>query len=196
MARLNPNVMTIEDGGVPNNPTLSNNLTDAQQQDAVRKLASGQPLTPEEQIAVGVTPKTTSPGYDWTEGRAELDQLAAEARAAAAAANTAVAEAKTATEKAAADKLKAEADAKAKALANAKVGVPTTVTTGLKTAEQIAAEAKVAENKAARQSAYDLLYNEFERYGLASLVAPLKDLITSGVSPSEFTLKLRETDAY
>jgi murein DD-endopeptidase MepM/ murein hydrolase activator NlpD len=53
-----------------------------------------------------------------------------------------------------------------------------------------------AQNRASRQSAYDLLNTEFERYGLASLVTPLKDLITSGVSPSEFTLKLRETDAY
>ena len=60
----------------------------------------------------------------------------------------------------------------------------------------LAAKAKVAENKAARQSAYDLLYSEFDRYGLGSLVAPLKDLITSNVSPSEFTLRLRETDAY
>ena len=71
-----------------------------------------------------------------------------------------------------------------------------TGTATLKTAEQIAADAKAAENKAARQSAYDLLYTEFERYGLASLVTPLKDLITSGISPSEFTLRLRETDAY
>jgi len=47
-----------------------------------------------------------------------------------------------------------------------------------------------------RQSAYDLLYQQFERYGLASLVTPLKDLITSGSSPSEFTIKLRETEAY
>jgi hypothetical protein len=53
-----------------------------------------------------------------------------------------------------------------------------------------------AQNQASRQSAYDLLITEFERYGLASLVTPLKDLITSGVSPSEFTLRLRETDAY
>ena len=71
-----------------------------------------------------------------------------------------------------------------------------TGTTTLKTAEQIAADAKAAEDKAKRQSAYDLLYTEFERYGLASLVTPLKDLITSGISPSEFTLRLRETDAY
>lgn len=66
----------------------------------------------------------------------------------------------------------------------------------LKTEAQLAAEAKAAEGKAARQSAYDLLYEEFDRYGLGSLVTPLKDLITSGVSPSEFTLRLRETDAY
>ena len=47
-----------------------------------------------------------------------------------------------------------------------------------------------------RQSAYDLLYSEFDRYGLGSLVTPLKDLIISGASPSEFTIRLRETDAY
>jgi hypothetical protein len=75
-------------------------------------------------------------------------------------------------------------------------GTSGTSGTTLKTADQIAAEAKAAEGKAARQSAYDLLYSEFERYGLASLVTPLKDLITSGISPSEFTLRLRETDAY
>jgi hypothetical protein len=76
-------------------------------------------------------------------------------------------------------------------------GGNTSLTTPLvKTAEQIATETKAAQDKEKRQSAYDLLYSEFERYGLASLVTPLKDLITSGVSPSEFTLKLRETDAY
>ena len=75
-------------------------------------------------------------------------------------------------------------------------GNNTVAGTGLKTAEQLAADVKSAENKAARQSAYDLLYSEFDRYGLGSLVAPLKDLITSGASPSEFTIKLRETDAY
>jgi hypothetical protein len=47
-----------------------------------------------------------------------------------------------------------------------------------------------------RKSAYDLLYSEFDRYGLSSLVTPLKELITSGASPSEFTIRLRETDAY
>jgi hypothetical protein len=78
----------------------------------------------------------------------------------------------------------------------ANTATSTATATGLKTAEQIAADAKAAEDKAKRQSAYDLLYTEFERYGLASLVTPLKDLITSGISPSEFTLRLRETDAY
>lgn len=72
----------------------------------------------------------------------------------------------------------------------------TKTSTTLKTPEQIAAEAKAAEDKAKRQSAYDLLYEEFNRYGLASLVTPLKDMITSNVSPSEFTLRLRETEAY
>jgi hypothetical protein len=72
----------------------------------------------------------------------------------------------------------------------------TTSTTGLKTAAQIAADAAAATAKGERQSAYDLLYQQFNQYGLAALVTPLKDLITSGASPSEFTIKLRETDAY
>jgi hypothetical protein len=68
--------------------------------------------------------------------------------------------------------------------------------TGLKTAAQIAADEKAALGQAERQSAYDLLYKQFSQYGLGALVEPLKGLITSGVSPSEFTIKLRESPAY
>jgi hypothetical protein len=68
--------------------------------------------------------------------------------------------------------------------------------TGLKTAEQIAADAARAQAQGERQSAYDLLYSQFKLYGLESLVEPLKGLITSGASPAEFTIKLRESDAY
>ena len=69
-------------------------------------------------------------------------------------------------------------------------------TTTLKTEAQIAAEAATAARQAERQSAYDLLYSQFAQYGLASLVDPLKGLIISGASPAEFTIKLRESDAY
>lgn len=69
-----------------------------------------------------------------------------------------------------------------------------------KSGESLAAQQQAALNAAnkqgERQSAYDLLYSQFKQYGLESLVAPLKGLITSGASPSEFTIKLRETDAY
>ena len=65
-----------------------------------------------------------------------------------------------------------------------------------KTPAQIAAEANAAAGKAERQSAYDLLYSQFKQYGLEALVEPLKGLITSGASPAEFTIKLRESDAY
>jgi len=71
-----------------------------------------------------------------------------------------------------------------------------TNTTGLKTAEQIAADAAKAQAQGERQSAYDLLYSQFKQYGLEALVEPLKGLVVSGASPSEFTIKLRETDAY
>ena len=47
-----------------------------------------------------------------------------------------------------------------------------------------------------RKSAYDILFQEFDRYGLSSLVTPLKDLITEGVSPSEFGIRLTQTEPY
>jgi hypothetical protein len=68
--------------------------------------------------------------------------------------------------------------------------------TGLRTADQIAADAAKAQGQGERQSAYDLLLQQFNQYGLGALVEPLKGLITSGASPAEFTIKLRETDAY
>ena len=66
----------------------------------------------------------------------------------------------------------------------------------LKTEAQIAAEAAAAERQSQRQSAYDLLYSQFAQYGLQALVDPLKNLIVSGASPAEFTIKLRESEPY
>ena len=72
-----------------------------------------------------------------------------------------------------------------------------TTSTKVKTPEQLAAEALAAEKTANRKSAYDLLYQQFNSLGLGSLVEPLKALIAdAGVSPSEFAIKLQETDAY
>jgi hypothetical protein len=62
-------------------------------------------------------------------------------------------------------------------------------------AARLKAEADAAA-RAGRQSAYDLLFQQFDAYGLGALVTPLKGLIESGISPAEFTIKLRETDAY
>jgi hypothetical protein len=57
-------------------------------------------------------------------------------------------------------------------------------------------QSNLDKGKAERKSAYDLLYSQFATYGLGALVTPLKGLIEEGISPSEFTLRLRETDAY
>jgi len=59
-------------------------------------------------------------------------------------------------------------------------------------------DAKLASQaaQAQRQSAYDLLLEQFKQYGLSDLVEPLKNLITSGASPSEFTIRLRESEPY
>jgi len=60
----------------------------------------------------------------------------------------------------------------------------------------VAYQANLDKGTAERKSAYDLLYSQFSQYGLGALVEPLKNLIQEGVSPSEFTLRLRDTDAY
>ena len=62
-------------------------------------------------------------------------------------------------------------------------------------AQQEAALA-LEEKKREGQSAYSLLFSEFDRYGLGVLVEPLKKFIEEGLSPAEFTIRLRETDAY
>lgn len=59
----------------------------------------------------------------------------------------------------------------------------------------IAQTAQDAKTRAGK-SAYDLLYSQFQQYGLGALVEPLKNLITEGLSAAEFTLRLRDTDAY
>ena len=57
---------------------------------------------------------------------------------------------------------------------------------------QTTADAK----RRAGQSAYDLLFEQFNQYGLGALIEPLKGFIQDGLSAAEFTLRLRETDAY
>ena len=68
--------------------------------------------------------------------------------------------------------------------------------TGTKTTNPLLTNTATDTGKAERQSAYDLLFQQFNQYGLGALVEPLKGLIISGASPAEFTIKLRETDAY
>jgi hypothetical protein len=58
------------------------------------------------------------------------------------------------------------------------------------------AGAGTPEQIAARQSAFDLLKAQFDEYGLGALVEPLRGLIQEGISPSEFAVRLRQTDPY
>ena len=55
---------------------------------------------------------------------------------------------------------------------------------------------KAEEKRRTGQSAYDLLFEQFNEFGLGGLVEPLKSFITEGLSKAEFTLRLRDTDAY
>ncbi len=62
--------------------------------------------------------------------------------------------------------------------------------------QETAAANAVAQARAERQSAYDILLSEFTRYGLQALVEPLKGFIVSGASPAELTIQLQNSDAY
>ena len=71
-----------------------------------------------------------------------------------------------------------------------------TIFTDLNAYNAYIAQTKQTVEKAARQSAYDLLFQQFDAYGLGGLVTPLRELIESGINPAEFTIRLRATDAY
>ena len=68
--------------------------------------------------------------------------------------------------------------------------------TDLDTYNSYIAKLKADEKTQAGQSAYDLLYSQFQQYGMGALVEPLKKFIQEGLSSAEFTLRLRDTDAY
>jgi hypothetical protein len=76
---------------------------------------------------------------------------------------------------------------------------PVTSTATNATQDLLLAQQKAAQEEAARrdrQSAYDILYNEFNKYGLGGLVEDVKYLLQSNVSPSQFSLELQNRPAY
>jgi len=60
----------------------------------------------------------------------------------------------------------------------------------------VEAELVAAGRQAERQSAYDLLYSQFNQYGLGGLVEDIKGLIGENVPASEFSIRLTQTPAY
>jgi hypothetical protein len=158
----------------------------AAEKDTSGNITKYRSMTPEEYLASrgGVNPVTGKFGdsYDPTRDLTDAEYQAAIAG-------------KTGAQQGAA--INAATAAKNSAAGNNRGGGDDNVTpSGLKTEAQLAAELVLDQKKEERKSAYDLLYSEFKQYGLEALVAPLKSLIEEGVSPSEFTIRLRETDAY
>jgi hypothetical protein len=150
---------------------------------ALAKLTSGQTLTPAERVILGmspatpttatptaVTPKTVTPTGKTTTAKTTVPVSAkTTSETSGTGASGAIEAARIAAEaQLAAAKYSADMQAK------------------------LAAEEKVRQG----QSAYDLLFTQFAQYGMGSLVEPLKQFIQQGISPSEFTLRLRDTDAY
>jgi len=83
-------------------------------------------------------------------------------------------------------------------------GTTAVLSKGTKSADAAAARLKAQQDAAAAleekrrkgQSAFDLLFGEFERYGMGALVNDVKEFITQGLSRDELLLKLRATPSY
>jgi hypothetical protein len=222
--RYNPDLMMVDGGGVPNNPTISTSLTRAQQQAAVRKLAAGQPLTDEEKIFLGIslstetdtspadTPATDTSAAD-AAAKAEADRAAAEAKAAAdkaaadkAAADAALAAARTAAEAAAARAAQEAANRAAAAAAAALAAANASSAASIKALQdQINSLTKQATaDKAAaetaqynqRMSVYASMADRFNKYGLTGLANKIKELAIAGATEATITLQLQETPEY
>ena len=73
---------------------------------------------------------------------------------------------------------------------------PGQTTLGARTPTQVTIDINEEKKKLERQSAFDFLLDQFNQYGLGGLVEPLRNLIQENISPSEFTLRLRDSDAY
>lgn len=74
-------------------------------------------------------------------------------------------------------------------------GIGGTSSTGGGTTGAVGSVGTTEAQKSAR-SAYDLLFEQFNQYGLGSLIEPLKGFIIEGISPAEFAIRLRDTKAY
>lgn len=55
---------------------------------------------------------------------------------------------------------------------------------------------QATDKTAERKSAFDLLREEFTRYGLGDLIGDTLALAQEGISPAEFSLRLRQTEPY
>jgi hypothetical protein len=83
-------------------------------------------------------------------------------------------------------------------------GTTAVLSKGTKSADAAAARLKAQQDAAAAleekrrkgQSAFDLLFGEFERYGMGALVNDVTEFITQGLSRDELLLKLRATPSY
>jgi hypothetical protein len=67
---------------------------------------------------------------------------------------------------------------------------------GAATTDMTAADLLKQQQQAERVSAFNILKDEFTKYGLGTLVDKLKQYMTDGTPASEFSLKLQETPEY
>ena len=171
---------------------------------ALQRLTSGQTLTPEEQTVLGIIPASPAPSrsagpatspdiaYDKTLGvdqyKQTYDKFLADQAAAEAATKVPVVQKITPTPE---TKVYTASDGKTFTDQQAYATYEANLRSGKATADY-----QASVDKAARQSAYDLLLQQFNQYGLGSLVEGIKGLIQENVSPSEFAIRLQNTDAY
>ena len=150
-------------------------------------------------VAPAKTPQTLAERIAATAAKAGYTSSNPEVAAPAVAAATKnVAAAAENTAAASADKNAAATELSA-ATKDVKAAAGGTTSGGMTYEQWLAAQNSAADSaakQAAGQSAYDTLYNEFNKYGLGALIEPLKGMISSGASGATLSLALQNTDAY
>ena len=168
-------------------------LTPAQIQAAVAKLGAGKPLTPAEQAAVGTAPVPAGPsGPSGPSGPTGTGPTGTGPTGTGPTGTGPTGTGPTGTGPTGnTGKTYTASDGKVFDTEAAMVAYETDLRN-----TKLNKDAQAAADLRDRQSAYDLLYNEFNKYGLGSLVEGIKGLIQSNVSPSQFSIELQNTKEY
>jgi len=187
--KLDPNFKAVDPSQIAKNPAIIAN-------------AAAQGMTPEQYIESrgGVN---ASGYYGDSYGINSADKVSLTDEEYAAAQGTRTATSRSTINKALAEKIKTQTGSypewyiKSQTNADDATDATDDATDATDDATDVTLGGTVVNPNEGRQSAYDTLYNEFNKYGLGSLVESIKNIITdASIAPSQISLALQNTEEY